>query len=986
MGERTLGGALRPRFYYHGLAALFIALAASLDVAGTAQAQHAPPAAPILRVESPMHTALVRKLIYDAPRDRIFTASDDKTVRVWQLPKGRLVRVLRAPIAAGFEGRLYVVDVHPDGRIVAAGGWTGWDFDGKASIYLFNVDSGELVRRIGGFPDTIGTLAFSPDGAHLVVGLQGGKGLRVLRTSDYAEVKQDTEYGDRILDLGFAPDGRLVVASLDGYIRLYDQRYQLIGRRKTTTAQQPLSIKFSPNGRYVAVGFNDLAPPAIYLAADLTLSHSVDASSIRDQQRLQNIQWSDSGDAFYATGEQEGTGAGRIYRWGKEGRGPIEVIDVPVQRPGSLWPLTKGRMAFSSEDPSIGILEPSGAVRFLVQSDIADLRVHTAPIRLASDASAVEFHVRSAPALRYRFSLRDRSLERAETPANAFAPPRQASSSFSVDGWRNGTSPTLNGLPLKLDDYETSRSFALSPDDQMLVLGTEWSVRAYDRSAQARWQARVSGVVWQVAVSPDGRTVVAALSDGTLRWLRAEDGAEYMALFVHPVSGEWIAWTLQGYYISSNNGDQYIGWHLNRGREGTPLFYRAVQFERLLYRPDIVDAAFRSRDPNASVPSAGRDDAFDVSKLAGIIPPVVRLTALGPAIDQREGMSRTRLRVEARTETLPMSDLTVFVNNIPVTAGRSRPLHGTEAKQVARELVVDLPSAENTVRVEISNGRAIGVGELVVDAAGPVGKRAATAGDLYVLAVGINKFPLLKRPDGGSVDLEFAARDADEVARLLGAGGGGHFKAVYARSLTDESDERPTRDRIVRALEFLSEAGERDTVVLFLASHGVSDPGGNYYFVPGDGRTEDWLATETGRGSASSFIPWTVFFDALRQAAGRRILMVDTCHARSIEGKLDLHSLAKRSASSRFSLVVAAKENEQSQEYARGRHGLFTYAFLEALRGGADADGDGLITLGEAFKYALPIVDKYRNPRIPQTPQLLAPTPLEDTVLSRRPR
>jgi WD40 repeat protein len=968
---------------HRGLAAV-VASAAVLSGWGTAQAQQAPPTAPILRVESPMHTALVRKLIYDARRDRIFTASDDKTVRVWQLPKGRLVRVLRVPIAAGFEGRLYVVDIHPDGRTVAAGGWTGWDFDGKASIYLFDVDSGELVRRISGFPDTIGTLAFSPDGGHLVVGLQGAKGLRVLRTSDYAEVKQDTEYGDRILDLGFAPDGRLVAASLDGYIRLYDQRYQLIGRRKTTTGQQPLSIKFSPNGRFIGVGFSDLAPPAIYLAADLTLSHSVDASSIRDQRRLQNIQWSDTGDAFYATGEQEGTGAGRIYRWGKGGRGPIEVIDVPAQRPGSLWPLTKGRMAFSSEDPALGILEPSGAVRFLVHSDIADLRLHTSPIRLASDASAIEFHVRRAPALRYRFSLRDRSLERAEAPSDAFAPPRQASTNLSIDGWRNGANPTVNGVPLKLDDYEISRSFALSPDDRMLVLGTEWSVRAYDRSARARWHVRASGVVWQVAVSPDGRTVVAALSDGTLRWLRAEDGVEYLALFVHPDSAEWIAWTPQGYYLSSNNGDQYIGWHLNRGREGTPLFYRAVQFERLLYRPDIVDAAFRTRDPKAVAPLPSAGDAFDVTKLAAILPPVVRLTALGPATEPGEGVSRTRLRVEARAETLPMNDLTVFVNNIPVTPGRGRPLHGAEAKQVARELVVELPAAENTVRVEISNGRAMGVGELVVDAARPAGKGVATAGDLYALAIGVNQFPFLK-PHGKSADLDFAARDAEEFARFFRTHGPGYFRNVFARSISDGSADQPTRDEIVRVLDFLSQAGERDTVVLFLASHGVSDQRGNYYFVPRDGRTEDWLALERGASPGPSLIPWTVFFDALRQAAGRRILIVDTCRARDIEGRVDLHSLAKRSASSLFSLVAAAKGNEDSQEYATGRHGLFTYALLEALRSGAKPDAEGHVTLGEAFQAALPIVDRLHDRRQgPQTPQLIAPRPLDQTVLIRR--
>ena len=206
-----------------------------------------------------MHTALIRKPAVDGKRERLVTASDDKTIRIWQLPKGRLVRILRVPLGEGFEGRLNVVDIHPDGRTIAAGGWTGWAFDGEGFVYLFDAETGELVRRVGGFPETIGTLAFSPNGKSLVVGLQGAKGLRVLRTSDFTEVARDTEYGDRILDLGFAPDGRLVVASLDGYLRLYDQGFHLIGRRKTTTGKQPLSIKFSPDGRFIAVGFNDVS-------------------------------------------------------------------------------------------------------------------------------------------------------------------------------------------------------------------------------------------------------------------------------------------------------------------------------------------------------------------------------------------------------------------------------------------------------------------------------------------------------------------------------------------------------------------------------------------------------------------------------------------------------------------------------------------------------------------------------------------------------
>ena len=52
----------------------------------------------------------------------------------------------------------------PDGRTIAAGGWTGWDWDRQGAVYLFDAESGEMTRRLGGFPDVIGALAFSRDG------------------------------------------------------------------------------------------------------------------------------------------------------------------------------------------------------------------------------------------------------------------------------------------------------------------------------------------------------------------------------------------------------------------------------------------------------------------------------------------------------------------------------------------------------------------------------------------------------------------------------------------------------------------------------------------------------------------------------------------------------------------------------------------------------------------------------------------------------
>ena len=84
--------------------------------------------------------------------------------------------------------------------------------------------------------------------------------------------------------------------------------------------------------------------------------------------------------------------------------------------------------------------------------------------------------------------------------------------------------------------------------------------------------------------------------------------------------------------------------------------------------------------------------------------------------------------------------------------------------------------------------------------------------------------------------------------------------------------------------------------------------------------------------------------------------------------------------------MVAAKGHEHAQEYAPGRHGLFTFALLEGLRGAADDDGDRRVTLAEAFRFAVPAVERLRDRAVgTQTPQLVAPEPLGATALARVP-
>ena len=247
-------------------------------------------------------------------------------------------------------------------------------------------------------------------------------------------------------------------------------------------------------------------------------------------------------------------------------------------------------IAAGAADPAFGLIAADGGKRVWQEGVTADMRGKMRDaFAIAADGRSVRFGLGLGAKDPVLFDLAAfRLADAPQTPAG-FAPPK--TSGLAVSDWENNTAPKLNGKPIALEDYEMSRALAIAPDASRFVLGTEWRLRAYRADGGELWQKPVPGVAWGVNIGGNGKLVVAAYDDGTIRWHRLADGQELLALFVHAKDRRYIAWTPQGYYAASPGGEDLIGWHVNRGFDTAPDFYPASTFASTYCRPDIVKAA-----------------------------------------------------------------------------------------------------------------------------------------------------------------------------------------------------------------------------------------------------------------------------------------------------------------------------------------------------------------------------------------------------------
>jgi len=201
-----------------------------------------------------------------------------------------------------------------------------------------------------------------------------------------------------------------------------------------------------------------------------------------------------------------------------------------------------------------------------------------------------------------------------------------------------------------------------------------------------------------------------------------------------------------------------------------------------------------------------------------------------------------------------------------------------------------------------------------------------TKPNLHILAIGVDKYR------DGDLQLKYSVADAKEITKSLKTNSGGLFGETFTYELFDKD---VTKQKL---LEKFAEVGAKttreDVFIFYMAGHGITDAKtGAYFYLPSDFRYKNEDSVRTSGVSQDDFTLALSRIQALKS-----ITLIDTCNSGSFAEALASRGVLQKTAidkltraTGRATLVASSKDQVALEGYEG--HGVFTYTMMEALNG-----------------------------------------------------
>lgn len=315
---------------------------------------------------------------------------------------------------------------------------------------------------------------------------------------------------------------------------------------------------------------------------------------------------------------------------------------------------------------------------------------------------------------------------------------------------------------------------------------------------------------------------------------------------------DWLVYTSDGYFDGSRRGGRLVA-----AVNGLSSF-RIDQTATRNNRPDIIlkrmglgsneiishyESLYRRRVQKMGLKAEELDVTFTNA-------PAVAISS----VSSTNGTASVAF--EVRDDNADLARYNVYVNDVPIFGATGKPLSGRYQRITE---TIQLSSGDNKIEIGVLNRHGLESMRPYVSVANPEKKPS----DLYYLAFGVSSF------QNASLNLKYAAKDATDLANTL-AKSQGSFRHVHVKVYTDET---VSLQSIREAKAFLAQAQVDDSVVLFVAGHGLYVPNSaqNYFFLTHQ--------TDLNRIEDTA-VPFELLEGLLQGISPRKkLFLLDTCYS-----------------------------------------------------------------------------------------------------------
>eukprot|EP01038_Epipyxis_sp_PR26KG_P015326 gene15326-20654_t len=156
------------------------------------------------------HDDYVTSVSFNYDGSRIVSGSDDKTIRIWDSSSGDQINELK-----GHDSRVWSVSFNYDGSRIVSGSL-------DRTIRIWDSSSGDQINELKGHDSYVFSVSFNYDGSRIVSG-SNDKTIRIWDSSSGDQINELKGHDDSVSSVSFNYDGsRIVSGSYDNTIRIWD--------------------------------------------------------------------------------------------------------------------------------------------------------------------------------------------------------------------------------------------------------------------------------------------------------------------------------------------------------------------------------------------------------------------------------------------------------------------------------------------------------------------------------------------------------------------------------------------------------------------------------------------------------------------------------------------------------------------------------------------------------------------------------------------